>query len=359
MHWNRACPRPSVPRRSFCVGLDHPRTRCEMDYACSAARALDTEHTIVPVDAPYASYLLDVLASTGEVPGHVQLVYFQYLARAMVAEGVTAALSGEAADSLFGLATANKLQNAALLRSLCPASFLRRGGAAVAGLLGWQRLRGYFHLADRLYDMEWPAHPANQVTLWADWPSVEATFGRDAVEAVAAHRRELLDEYRVPETPLLRTHAAAFLSSSTNAASLTVNLFAQEGAVLFCPFLDSRVLRVVMNLAPRQRFRFRRPKSLLKRSLARHGHADLAYRQKLSFGQPIFEWLAPGGQLRPLVEQIDRYDFLDGVSVEAAKAKPNWFLFSLLCYDLWHKMYVRRTLPRSADALTEHLLFTR
>src|SRR5207245_5610144 len=99
-------------------------------------------------------------------------------------------------------------------------------------------------------------------------------------------------------------------------------LLAQEGSVPFCPFLASRVLRVVMNLAPRQRFRFRRPKSLLKRSLARHGHADLAYRQKLSFGQPIFEWLSPGGQLRPLVEQIDHYEFLDAPTVEAAKAKP-------------------------------------
>jgi len=355
LHWNRACPRPPALHRSFCVGLDHARTRCEMDYACSAAKVLGTEHTIVPVDAPYAGYLFDVLASTGEVPGHVQLVYFQHLARAMVAGGVTAALSGEAADSLFGLATANKLQNAALLRTLCPTSFLRRGGAALSGLLGWERLRGYFYLADRLYDMEWLAHPVNQVTVWADWPSVEACFGRDAVEGIAARRRELLDEYRIPETPLLRSHAAAFLSSSTNAASLTVNLFAREGAILFCPFLDSRVLRVVMSLAPRQRFRFRRPKSLLKRSLARHGHADLAYRQKLSFGQPIFEWLAPSGQLGTLVGQIDHYDFLDARTVAAAKAKPNWFLFSLLCYDLWHKMYIARTLPRSPAALTEHL----
>src|SRR5262249_16569835 len=186
--------------------------------------------------------------------------------------------------------------------------------------------------------------PGPQVTVRAAWPWAAVCFGSDAVEGIAARRRELLDDYRIPESPLLRTHAAAFLSSSTNAASLTVNLFAREGAALFCPFLDSRVLRVVMNLATRQRFRFRRPNSLLKRSLARHGHAALAYRQKLSFGQPIFEWLAPGGQLRSLVEQIDRYVFLDSRTVEEVKAKPSWFLFSLLCYDLWHKMYVARTL---------------
>src|SRR5947199_20882 len=199
------------------------RTTCprSSSTAASPPHALGTEHTIVPVDAPYASYLLDVMAATGEPPGHVQLVYFRHLARAMAAEGVTAALSGEAADSLFGLATANKLQNAALLRSLCPTSFLRRRGAAVAGLLGWKELRGYFHLADHLYDLEWPGHPANQVTLWVDWPSVEATFGRDAIEAVATRRRELLDEYPVSEAPLLRTHAAAFLRATTTASALT------------------------------------------------------------------------------------------------------------------------------------------
>jgi asparagine synthetase B (glutamine-hydrolysing) len=112
---------------------------------------------------------------------------------------------------------------------------------------------------------------------------------------------------------------------------------------LLCPFLDSRVVRLAMNLAPSVRFRFRRPKDLLKRSLARQAPAFLATRKKLGFGQPIFEWLAPGGQLRPLVERIEDYPFVDRGALERSLAQPNWFLYSLLCYDLWHKRFIDRS----------------
>ena len=90
------------------------------------------------------------------------------------------------------------------------------------------------------------------------------------------------------------------LGSSINIAALVTGLFAKSGVRTFTPFYDSRMLRLVANLSPRQRFQFRNPKSLPKRSLERHGHAELAYRSKKSFGQPIFEWLGRGGQLEPL-----------------------------------------------------------
>lgn len=356
LHWDRARPDSPVPSRSFCVTVDHPRTRPDAEYALSAARILGTGHATVAADEPYAHYLLETMSATGEVPNHVQMAYFHRLARAMVGRGVTAALSAECADSLFGLATANKLQNAALLRRVCPSAFLRRGGAALAGLLRWQRLRATFRLADGLYHEERLDHPVNDAAVFTHRPSVEACFGREAVEAVASRRRALLDHYHVPHTPLERLHGAGFLGSAMNSASLMTTLFNHAGAPLFCPFLDSRMLRLVVNLSPRERFPFRRPKELLKRSLARHGHAGLAYRHKLGFGQPIFEWLAPGGQLRPLVEQIEPYDFLDARALAAAKARPNWFLYSLLCYDLWHKLHVSCTLPRSAEALAERTM---
>jgi asparagine synthase (glutamine-hydrolysing) len=356
VHWDRARPESHGPSRSACVSVDHPRTRPDTDYALSAARALGANHAVIPADEPYAAYLIDTLVATGEPPNHVQLAYFHRLAQGMTAQGVRTALSAEAADSLFGLATANRIQNAALLRSLCPVPFLRRGGAVLAGLFHWEKLRGYFDLADHLNDMERLEHPVNQAAVFADWPSVEACFGREAVATVAARRRTMLDDYHVPHTVLDRLHAAGYLGSAMNTASFTTTVFNHAGLSVFCPFLDSRMLRLVVNLSPRERFRFRKPKELLKRSLGRHGHAHLAYRHKLGFGQPIFEWLAPGGQLRSRVEQIDSYEFLDPRTVVAAKDKPNWFLYSLLCYDLWHKLYVSRDLAGLTRGRKEHLV---
>jgi hypothetical protein len=136
-----------------------------------------------------------------------------------------------------------------------------------------------------------------------------------------------------------------------DSASLWTTLFNRAGADLMCPFLDSRVLRLALNLAPEVRFRFRRPKDLLKQALARLAPAELAQRSKLGFGQPIFEWLAPGGLLRPLVDRIAPYDFVDAASLTRTRARPTWFLYSLLCYDLWHKLFIDRSLPRPSRTL--------
>ena len=74
----------------------------DTDYAMTASQALGTRHTLTPADGPYAAYLLDALATTGEPLNHVQSAYFGHLARAMHTDGVSAGLCGEGADSLFG-----------------------------------------------------------------------------------------------------------------------------------------------------------------------------------------------------------------------------------------------------------------
>src|SRR5262249_38498870 len=162
-----------------------------------------------------------------------------------------------------------------------------------------------------LYDQRHANHPVNQAALFADVPAVNACFGAPAVQATLAARRGLLDDYRVPTGPVDRLHAAGFLGEAADSASLWTTMFQHAGGDLFCPFLDSRIVRLALSIEPRQRFPYRRPKALLKEALARHVPRELAYRFKLGFGQPIFEWMAPGGQLRPWVERIGRYPFVE------------------------------------------------
>lgn len=348
--WNRSLPPAAGPPRTFSVSVDHPRSWPDTEYALSAAAALGTRHTLVPADAPYATYLLETIAGTGEPPNHVQAAYFGHMARVMVAEGITTGVCGEAGDGVFGLSTANQLQNALALRTLVPLGAARRLGASVAAAAGLDRLRYYFRLADRIDDLLDPEHPVNRQAAFADWPAIRASFGEPAVTAALAYRRALLEQYRVPPNAMVRLHASNFLTSSMDSASLWVTLFNRAGGDLFCPFLDSRLLRLAANIDPRHRFPFRRPKELLKRGLARHVGPGLAYRKKLGFGQPIFEWLAAGGQLRPLVDRIADYDFVDRTALAEARARPNWFLYSLLCYDLWHKLFIERTISRDVAA---------
>ena len=186
----------------------------------------------------------------------------------------------------------------------------------------------------------------NRIAAFADWAAVETCFGTRAVAEAAGERRSLLDLYAVPDCPQERLHAAGFLGEAMDSASLWTTLFNRAGADLLCPFLDSRIVRLALNLAPEVRFRFRRPKDSLKRALARLAPLELATRSKLGFGQPIFEWLAPGGSLRPLVDQIAAHAFVDADVLTRVRQRPTWFLYSLLVYDLWHKLFIERSLPR-------------
>jgi hypothetical protein len=158
----------------------------------------------------------------------------------------------------------------------------------------------------------------------------------------------MLDHFQVPDEAMERLHAIGYLAEAIDSASLWTTLFNRAGADLYCPFLDSRMLGFVFNLQPAARFPFRRPKALLKAALVRNGVGALADKPKLGFGQPIFEWLGPGGQLRPLVDAISPHDFLDRRTLQSSLARPNWFLYSLLCFDLWHKLWIERSLPRTA-----------
>ncbi len=308
---------------------------------------LGADHTLIPADGPYAEYLIETLSATGEPPNHVQTAYFLGLARAMAERGAPTGLCGEGADSLFGAGPASAIHEAEFVRRWLPRRALCVAAGATCGAVGLGRLAGVFQLANRLNDFGDLEHPVNQMASFADWEATRETFGEAAVAEAAASRRALLDRLDVPPSPLDRLHGAGFLGEAVDSASLWTTLFNHAGADLFCPFLDSRMLRLALSLPPAVRYPFRRPKELLKQALERVAPPGLARRRKLGFGQPIFEWLAPGGQLRPLVERIGPHDFLRPAALERAKGRPDWFLYSLLCYDVWHKLFIERSLPRA------------
>jgi len=331
---------------SWSVSVDHPHTWQDTDYAMTASQALGTRHTLVPADGPYRDYLLDSLASTAEPPNHVQSAYFGHLARAMRAGGATAGLCGEGADSLFGLGLANQVHNARTLRRLLPSRWLRSLAGATSRALGWDGLARTCRLANGLDDFADLRHPVNQVAAFTDWEAAEACFGKDNLAAAAAERRRLLDLYAVPYEPMDRLHATGFLGEAMDSAGLWTTMFNRAGSDLLCPFLDSRVLRVALNLPPEARYPYRRPKALLKHALARHAPAELATRRKLGFGQPIFEWLAPGGQLRAMVDELDVADVIDPTTLARLRQRPTWFLYSLVVFDAWRKLFITRSLER-------------
>ncbi|MGL4554138.1 MAG: asparagine synthase-related protein, partial [Gemmataceae bacterium] len=326
---------------SYCIAVDHPMTWIDTDYAVTASMAIGTRHVLTPADGPYPAYLADGLARTAEPMNHVQSAYFGHLARAMADDGVKAGLCGEGADSLFGVGMANKLHNARVIERLLPSATLRRLAGGAAGVLGWDALRRTIGLAGRRGDEACPDHPVNQVAAFTDRAAVVRCFGEDAVREAEAKRRALLDLYEVGDDPLDRLHATGFLGEAMDSAGLWATMFQRAGVDLLCPFLDSRMIRLALNLPHEVRYTFRRPKAVLKAALSRRAPAEIATRVKLGFGQPVFEWLRPGGQLASLVSRVAGHG-----GVRAEVGPPTWFTYSAVCYDVWHRLFIERSLPR-------------
>jgi asparagine synthase (glutamine-hydrolysing) len=341
------------PPPSCCIDLDHDRTRLDTQYAMSAAEELGSRLVRVPARGPYELDLVRSITHTGETPNHVQSIHMRGLARSLVAAGTPVGVTGWGADGLFGNESVTEIQAARLLRTAVPFGPARRLGRALAKTLGAMRLAEHFHRAEILEDETDLAHPMNQASIYTTWPAVEACFRHGDLCEGVAYRRTLLAACSVPGGLIERALACDTLSDGMEQAAIFAQQFALEGGELFAPFFDSRMLRFAMNLDPRIRFPLRRPKRFLKQALARLGSAELAYRAKLSFGQPIFEWLSPGGVLRPFVDRIGDYDFVNRAALAEARERPNWFLYTLLCYDLWHKRFVEGLTSEQVEAPAE------
>jgi asparagine synthase (glutamine-hydrolysing) len=344
--WNHAIHGVNGRPVSVAATVDHPRTIPDRDYARSAAEFLGTAHREYPANDPYMSYLVAGIAATGELPNHVQTAYFTTLAKELAKSGVESGLCGEGADSLLGTDWCRTLTEAAKIRQIVPTSFLQRTAATVLKTLGSDTRWQAFFYASILDDDRHEFHPLNQAAAYGHRESVQACFRKEEIDFVREYLRELVRRYRIAPDLLSRVHAVAFLVDAVQSTSIWKTIFAEEGIAMRFPFMDSRVLRLATNMAPDWRFSPETTKRAVKEALARYMPREIVDRPKLSWGQPIFEWLAPGGQLRSRVERIGNYDFVPPATLETAKAKPNWFLYSLLCYDVWHKLFIEK-----ADAM--------
>ena len=349
-HWIAAM-QPAVDQpASFSITTDDPLTQGDTQYALSAAKHFGTRHETVNMTLPYEDYLQRAIAALGEPPNHVQGVFYGTLAREFANQGIQAGLCGEGADCLLGTPWTDLLQRAQSIRTTLPFRWLQTTGALISRLVDKPYWANSFQLAPCLDDFSALNHPVNLASAWTDTPSVIGCFGREAVDAAHAYRRSLLSRYCADSHPVGATHELTLIGEVIDSASLWTATFHHVGVDLYCPFLDSRILRFVGSLPRAIRYPNRQPKRILKDALIRFMPSEMVYRPKLAFGQPIFQWMAPGGPLSPLVERIDpdRFDFLAADVLQRVKQRPNWFLFSLLCYDTWYRQFNESAMPVTA-----------
>ncbi|MDR1268582.1 MAG: asparagine synthase C-terminal domain-containing protein, partial [Planctomycetaceae bacterium] len=349
-HWNTIWRRSESHRlpRSAAVVLNHPYTKPDFDYTISAVRQLGTEHLNIEQQPLCAEMMSNIISQTGEMPNHVQSFYFATLAEGMKKAGIEAGICGEGADGMFGNSCPDDILSALIWRRKIPILILR---SLAAKLIDWIKPQNYyapiFRLANHVTDLNYPQHPQNNAATFTDFDRVEELFGRDGMLEAMRYRRNILDQMAIPlssdDDPysLLRAQLIGFFGEGIATATYWCSMFHWHGVEMYNPFQDSRMIRVASNIRTDCRFVLGDPKQILKKVLGRYVPEDFIRRPKRGFGQPIFEWLAPGGILRPAVENINNYDWLPNkIKQNILNQYPNWFLWTLLCYDIWYKEFM-------------------
>jgi asparagine synthase (glutamine-hydrolysing) len=335
---------------SASVVLNHPITQGDFDYTMSAVEILNTNHLNIYQEPLTEELMTRVIRQTGLMPSHVQTFYFATLAAGMKQAGFQAGICGEGADGTFGNTWPDDLLAAVKWKQKIPFSFLRSCLASSIAILKpnawWTPI---LQLSNHLHDLNYLLHPQNDAGAFTDYRLVDKIFGRAKTLAAMCERRKILDWEAIPTHwndtsdpyELQRAVLSAFFTEGNESSASWAAMFHLHGLEMYNPYHDSRMIRVASNIRTDCRFVLGDPKQTLKKVLGRSVPEDFIRRPKRGFGQPIFEWLAPGGILRPAVENINNYDWLPNkIKQNILNQYPNWFLWSLLCYDIWYKEFM-------------------
>ncbi|MDR1384473.1 MAG: asparagine synthase C-terminal domain-containing protein [Planctomycetaceae bacterium] len=342
IHWNDewSCMSEQKPL-SACVWLDHPFVKGDLNYANSAAELLQTEHITVQQPELSPEQMTEIIGRNGEFPNHVQSFYFDTLAKGLKELHIEAGMIGEGADGLFGNGLQDTIREAIKWRERLPSQTLRRIAAFGAEKLGHEYAAENIRTAQIIDQLENPHHPVNQAAVFTDYPTVFACFGESTVRNAVDYKLNLLQAIGVPDDSLhfQWSLAAGYYWEAVVSASYWSKLFAENGLAMCTPYLDSRLIRAALNMDLKTHFPPHQPKRILKQTLLRHIPPEFVNRPKLGFGQPIFEWLSLGGVLRERAESIRTTGWFSESTKQTLLKKPNWFLWTMLCYDIWYDVF--------------------
>jgi len=336
VHWNRIVKSPS----SCCAVVNHPKTEADMLLARAVAQELGNSHHEYCVDQPIMALLGATIRETGEMPNHVQSGYFYFLGQRLRKDGISSAICGEGADSLFGTQLSVDMARSLRLARLIRGSGARSVLSWIADISKHPTFARILRLVDCAADPSDEKHPYNTAGAFTDWPAVFGSLPRSLITEAFNYRQEYVRTIADSSDTVEFAHNIALILEGLPTATLWTTLMGLNGVEMYCPYLDSRMLRVALSVPRDLRFNGDEAKVLVKSGLERHLPQELVRRPKLGFGQPIFEWLSPDGELREEVDAIVDLPFVSKKNIEEMKERPTWVLYTGLCFHLWRKEFL-------------------
>jgi len=307
--------RSAEPIRTFTVGFSEAAYD-ESPHARAVAGHLGTDHHELVVSPSDALGVIPSLPTMYDEPFADSSQIPTFLVSRLASYHVTAALSGDGGDELFG--GYDRYRHMDRLRSVldrCPAPARRlagrglssvpvstwdRLGAGPLGLLGppgvRRRLGHRAHKVARVLSADGPAGTYRSMMGSVNDP---ATFVPRAIGRPEAVGGSDLDGWSGFEQAMLMDTVAYLpddLLAKVDRASMAVSLEARV------PFLDPDLFDFAWRLHPGDRVREGRGKWVLRRLLHRHVPPKLVERPKMGFGIPVGNWLR--GPLRDWADDL-------------------------------------------------------
>ena len=351
------------PVNTFTVGYEDSPESNELEHARRVAREFGAEHREVMVGARDMLEYMPRLVHTQDEPiADPVCVPLYYVSELAHRSGVKVVLVGEGSDELFCgypwfLPYLSEQRRWERLAALLPQRWLRAAyGAAAEGLRATGRGADLMQMLER--------RATGQPTFWggavvfsgrtkrellnpARWNGSHLDSSRvvERHASAALERMPALDllgrmgylelKHRLPELLLMRVDKVA----------MSVSL---EGRV---PFLDHRLVELVLPLPMRLKLGSGRPKDLLKRVVRGWIPQAIVDRPKQGFPAPVKEWFRrmPEGALRsalldgPLAKR-DYFErgFVERMLAEQRSGRRNWSAKLWVLYNLsaWYAHWI-------------------
>jgi asparagine synthase (glutamine-hydrolysing) len=354
----------------FTIGFKSPEARIEgmaadLPYAEQVARHLGVDlHTIwvgpeMVDDLPRMLFHLDEPQAD---PAPINALYITKLARE---HGIKVLLSGAGGDDIF---TGYRRHYALMLEpfwSWLPDPLLRGVRRASDAIEPKSELRRRVAKALRYADLDGDA----RIESYFHWISPRLL----APVFSPALRRELESPHRDPVHEAIASlppsvpplHRMLYLEGKFFLSDHNLNYVDKvsmaNGVEVRVPLLDPELVDLVAKLPIPYKQRGRVGKWILRRAMEPYLPREVLFREKTGFGAPLRHWLRH--QLRPLVEDVlserslSARGLFDPAAVrqlvaqnEARRVDAAYSIFSMICIELWCRMFVDPPAPALRQA---------
>lgn len=333
-----------APSYSFSYEIRVPSFEDEIEYARQASQVFETEHTFVnfrPEDYPgLLTRAIDALAQPPILATEPSMLSIAEFAQANELPP-RYFMSGQGADTVFGLTYSKKLKGLHNARRIPGASSILKGLGTIlkpATNISNMLLKGSAILACA-DDPNAFVSPINSIAVYGDLDIIRRCFGDEVLKKALQYRREFVAQYLDTDHYLEQIHVIDLMTDTYELGVQRQQLFLAHQREQLHPFFDDDTLRAGFAFHPDIRYiKGLRSKYLLKDLLEQKTESPVARKPKgfSVFEQDLFEWMQ-SGSLHPLVEEIHRPGFLSQVEFDQSLKKPDYFLWILLVFDIFQR----------------------